>query len=110
MNDAVVALWSRLLASLPYSVLFLKANQLNELAVRQSVSTRFGNHGIDAACIILEGPDTREKYEVPLIITQPIASFGAVQAHQRASSTRAIAACIALVFAGRARRLILAVR
>ncbi len=62
MNDRVVALWARVLAAVPQSRLFLKANQLAEPAVQQSVVERFAAHGVDAARLVLEGPDPREKY------------------------------------------------
>lgn len=62
MNDEVVALWSRVLASVSDSRLFLKAKQLTELEVREHTVARFAEHGIDADRLILEGPDSREKY------------------------------------------------
>ncbi len=62
VNDAVVALWARVLASVPNSRLFLKTKQLNEAAVRQSVAERFAAHGIGVGRIILEGSEPRAKY------------------------------------------------
>jgi predicted O-linked N-acetylglucosamine transferase (SPINDLY family) len=62
MNDAVVALWSRILLAQPNSHLFLKANQLAEPAVRNSVAERFGAHGIGLSRLVLEGPESRAKY------------------------------------------------
>jgi predicted O-linked N-acetylglucosamine transferase (SPINDLY family) len=62
MNDDVVALWSRLLLSIPNSRLFLKSKQLNEAAVRQHTIERFAGHGIKAGCLILEGYESREQY------------------------------------------------
>lgn len=62
MNDEVVALWSRVLTSVPGSRLYLKAKQLKEASVQQRTIERFANHGIDASRLILEGPDTRANY------------------------------------------------
>jgi FkbM family methyltransferase len=62
MNDAVVALWARVLAAVPNSRLFLKAKQLNIEAVRQSTFERFAAHGIAAERLILEGPAPRAEY------------------------------------------------
>ncbi|SBT09758.1 hypothetical protein PROAA_3420001 [Candidatus Propionivibrio aalborgensis] len=65
MNDAVVALWSRVLHAVPGSRLFLKASQLKEASVRQSIIDRFAAHGIDAERLILEGLVPRAEYLVP---------------------------------------------
>ncbi|WP_223247410.1 tetratricopeptide repeat protein [Sulfuriferula sp. AH1] len=62
MNDEVIALWSRVLVSVPGSRLFLKAKQLTELKVREHTVERFAEHGVDADRLILEGPGSREKY------------------------------------------------
>ena len=62
MNDAVVALWARVLASVPDSRLFLKAKQLHEPSARQSTIERFVAHGIAAERLILEGPSSRSDY------------------------------------------------
>lgn len=62
MNDDVVALWARVLASVPGSCLFLKAKQLNEASVRQNTIKRFAAHCIDADRLILEGFESRAKY------------------------------------------------
>jgi protein O-GlcNAc transferase len=62
MNDAVVALWARVLQAVPGSRLFLKTKQLGEAAVRQSVFTRFAAHGIAADQLILEGSASRSAY------------------------------------------------
>lgn len=55
MNDAVVAVWAQVLQQVPDSRLFLKAKQLKEASVRQSVADRFATHGIDARRLTLEG-------------------------------------------------------
>ena len=62
MNNHVVALWARLLTLVPNSRLFLKAGQLKEQSVQQQVIKRFATHGVNAAQLILEGPDPREIY------------------------------------------------
>lgn len=55
MNDAVVALWARVLATVPDSRLFLKTTQLMEASVRQRVAERFAEHGIASWRLIMEG-------------------------------------------------------
>jgi predicted O-linked N-acetylglucosamine transferase (SPINDLY family) len=62
MNDAVVALWSRVLQAVPQSRLFLKTKQLGEATVRQNVLSRFAAHGIGADRLILEGFAARSAY------------------------------------------------
>lgn len=62
MNDAVVALWARILAAVPNSRLFLKSPQLKETSVRRSVIERFAAHEVDANRLILEGPSPRADY------------------------------------------------
>jgi protein O-GlcNAc transferase len=62
MGDAVVALWARVLAAVPNSRLFLKARQLYQPAVRESVIEQFSRHGIDPSRLILEGPESRANY------------------------------------------------
>jgi len=62
MNDAVVALWARILASVPASCLFLKANQLNEESVRTRTIERFSARGITVDRLLLEGHTPRSHY------------------------------------------------
>lgn len=62
MNDEVVALWARVLSSVPGSRIFLMAKQLDETAVRQSVIARFATHNINTARLILEVPVPRAEY------------------------------------------------
>jgi predicted O-linked N-acetylglucosamine transferase (SPINDLY family) len=62
MNDAVVALWARVMASVPNSRLFLKSRQFAEASVRLGVAERFAAHGIDAGRLILEGYVPRANY------------------------------------------------
>ena len=59
MNDAVVALWTRVLHAVPGSRLFLKTKYLNEATTQQGVAERFAAHGIDAGRLVLEGPAPR---------------------------------------------------
>lgn len=62
VNDAVVALWARVLLAVPGSRLFLKAKQLASVSVRQSVVDRFAAHGIGSQRVVLEGPTPRSDY------------------------------------------------
>jgi predicted O-linked N-acetylglucosamine transferase (SPINDLY family) len=62
MNDAVVALWARVLHAVPGSRLFLKAKQLGELATQQAVQQRFAAQGIGADRLHLEGKSPRAAY------------------------------------------------
>ena len=62
MNDAVVALWARVLAAVPASRLFLMAKQLAETASRHRVVEQFAARGIDAGRLILEGAVPRGQY------------------------------------------------
>lgn len=62
MNDAVVALWARILIALPDSRLFLKARQFRQATVRQNVVDRFTAKGVHANRLILEGYSSRTDY------------------------------------------------
>lgn len=62
MNDAVVALWARVLDAVPDSRLFLKATQLNDASVRKAVAGRFAARGVGAARLVLEGASPRAQY------------------------------------------------
>jgi len=62
INDAVVALWARVLSPVPNSRLFLKSKQLKEASVRQSIVARFAAHGINADRLIMEGYNPRAEY------------------------------------------------
>ncbi|MBU0623099.1 MAG: tetratricopeptide repeat protein [Gammaproteobacteria bacterium] len=62
INDGVVALWSRVLVSVPDSRLFLKSKQLGDELVRRYTLERFAKHGIDAQRLMLEGAESRERY------------------------------------------------
>ncbi|HEY0847256.1 MAG TPA: tetratricopeptide repeat protein [Noviherbaspirillum sp.] len=62
MNDAVVALWSRVLQAVPGSRLLLKAPQLIDEETKRSVAARFSGHGIGEDRLQMEGPSPRAAY------------------------------------------------
>lgn len=62
MNDAVVALWAKILKAVPGSRLFLKYGQLNDRAMRQTTLNRYAAHGISAERLILEAASSRTDY------------------------------------------------
>jgi len=59
MNDAVVALWARVLLAVPSARLLLKTKQLADEKIRQRTYERFAAQGIAADRLVLEGPSTR---------------------------------------------------
>ncbi|SDH72486.1 Predicted O-linked N-acetylglucosamine transferase, SPINDLY family [Paraburkholderia steynii] len=59
LNDAVMALWARVLAAVPGSRLLLKTRQLDDLTVQQTTRERFAAHGVDGARLMLEGQSPR---------------------------------------------------
>lgn len=59
INDAVLALWARVLHAVPNSRLLLKTKQLNVPAVRQNLLNRFAQNGIAADRLILESAAPR---------------------------------------------------
>ena len=59
MNDAVVAVWSRIMRSVPQAVLFLKTARLAQAEAIDATRKRFAAHGIDADRLVLEGPSSR---------------------------------------------------
>ncbi|OUL76352.1 tetratricopeptide repeat protein [Paraburkholderia hospita] len=59
LNDAVIALWSRVLDAVPCSCLLLKTRQLDDPAVQRATLERFAAHGIDGARLLLEGQSPR---------------------------------------------------
>jgi protein O-GlcNAc transferase len=65
MNDAVVALWARVLKAVPDSRLLIKAKQIAETSVRQGVVDRFGVHGVSADRLILMHIVPRAEYLAP---------------------------------------------
>jgi len=62
LNDAVVALWSRLLLAVPASRLLLKTRQLADEAVCADLRRRFAAHGIAADRLCLRPPLSRAHY------------------------------------------------
>lgn len=60
LNDAVVAVWAKVLTAVPGSKLFLKARQLIDAAVCENTLRRFAACGIAADRLLLEGPSPRE--------------------------------------------------
>lgn len=56
VTDAMIALWSRLLADLPRARLVLKAYGLAAASARQDLLARFARHGIEAARLELLPP------------------------------------------------------
>jgi protein O-GlcNAc transferase len=62
MNDAVVALWAKILIATPTSRLFLKAESLNSTLAQHEIMRRFAAHDIGADRLILEGPSPRSAY------------------------------------------------
>lgn len=59
MNDAVVALWARVLHAIPNSRLFLKTLQLNDVGICDATRHKFSLHGISANRLLLEGASPR---------------------------------------------------
>jgi len=55
MNDSVVAVWARILTSVPNSRLLLKAKQLSDAAVCTQTLQRFAAHGIAPERMQLQG-------------------------------------------------------
>ncbi len=55
MNDAVVAVWARILEAVPNSRLLLKAKQLSDAAVCAQTRQRFAAHGIAPERLQLQG-------------------------------------------------------
>jgi protein O-GlcNAc transferase len=59
MNNAVVALWARVLLAVPHSRLFLKTTQLKDAAICEVTRQEFAAHGIATDRLILEGSSPR---------------------------------------------------
>jgi len=55
VNDAVVALWSKVLNALPGSVLLLRTKQLQSSRVSEHILQRFAEQGIASGRLILDG-------------------------------------------------------
>lgn len=65
MNDAVVALWARVLKSVPDSRLYLKAKQLADASVRENIIKRFAAHDVGADRLIMKHQVPRTEYLTP---------------------------------------------
>lgn len=62
LGPGVIALWSRLLQSLPGARLLLKNKQLADPAFAQQLVQRFQAHGVAPPRLLLEGPSSRADY------------------------------------------------
>jgi protein O-GlcNAc transferase len=65
INDAVVALWSKVLLAVPGSRLYLKSPQLIDEEIQRRTMKRFKLHGIDEGRLTLEGLVPRADYLLP---------------------------------------------
>lgn len=62
MNDAVVALWAKVLHAVPGSRLFLKAKGLADPRHRQQILERYAEHSIGSERMVFEGVSSRQEY------------------------------------------------
>lgn len=62
MNDAVVALWAKVLHAVPDSRLFLKAKGLADVGLRRKIMERYAMHGIGSERLIFESASSRREY------------------------------------------------
>lgn len=62
VNEAVIGLWSRILAAVPESRLLLKAKQLEDEGVRSRMVERFRACGCRSSKLVLEGWSSRSDY------------------------------------------------
>lgn len=62
INDAVIALWARVLTAVPGSRLFLKTRQLADESLREQLRARFASLGVAGTRLRLEGPSPRDEY------------------------------------------------
>ena len=62
LNDAVVSLWVELLSVVPTSKLLLKTKQFRDPQVTEEALVRFTAQGIVKERLVLEAPDSRDKY------------------------------------------------
>jgi protein O-GlcNAc transferase len=62
VNDATVALWSRVLHAVPASRLMLKAPQLRSESTRNGIRDKFAAHGVAGDRLLLEPPSSRADY------------------------------------------------
>ncbi len=73
VNDRVIAIWSKILLSIPQSRLVLQAKQLSSEVRRKSLLDQFRQHGVDPERIDLKGHVKRSGY-LPESVT-PIPRF-----------------------------------
>ncbi|NOT81327.1 MAG: tetratricopeptide repeat protein, partial [Gallionella sp.] len=59
VNDAVIALWARVLLAIPNSRLFLKTLQLNDVGVCDTTRQKFAAQGVTGDRLCLEGSSPR---------------------------------------------------
>ncbi len=62
INDAVVAVWARVLDAVPGSRLVLKTAPFHDTGVRADLRARFAAHGIAGERLLLEPSSSREDY------------------------------------------------
>jgi predicted O-linked N-acetylglucosamine transferase (SPINDLY family) len=62
MNNQVVETWSSILHRTPTSKLLLKSSQLSDSSQREKVKNRFQKFNISSERLILEGPESRQRY------------------------------------------------
>jgi protein O-GlcNAc transferase len=62
VNDAILALWSKIMLAVPHSRLFLKAAQLNEDSAQRRIAERLTARGIHRDRLIMEGAAPRADY------------------------------------------------
>ena len=62
MNDAVVAVWSRVLQAVPHSVLVLQSASFRDTAIQQAVLARYARHGVHAHQLLLKPAQPRAEY------------------------------------------------
>lgn len=62
MTEPVIALWARVLQSVPAARLLLKSRPLADASTRESVQRRFAAHGIGAERLLLEAQSSRHDY------------------------------------------------
>ena len=62
MNDAVVAVWSRVLQAVPHSVLVLQSASFRDTTIQQAVLARYARHGIHAHQLLLKPAQPRAEY------------------------------------------------
>ena len=62
INDEVVALWSRILKSVPGSRLLLKCKQVEELSIRNRMKAHFAAYGVPESSLVFEMKEPRIAY------------------------------------------------